>query len=354
MHLEQQILDIYDDVHLEETLIKIADSIPDRLKNKEILAFEDRLNYNHGDFALCIITKTGSFLRKFPIKTELDTLLSANYLNLNQNKLPSEAIKTAAIKIKKACNKFNLPFSNPLIDLLEGIDSFKEDNLFKEGYSKKIASIELTKNHDENLSYKALNDKYPINTIEEIRTAEKYFHKYASEFSPSEKHEFSKNLVKRANVIGYEVESPELNKYAGVNGYNPNLLNQLEYRYSLTNSPNCRLEYANLKDEVNKIHPLDFSEKLAKVDKISGLDKYYGKRIHDNYAATFSSIKIADKQNSENINYDSLLSKDKREKLVSYLGDSFVKNLEENKENFFDTLSDDIKELIILIDNGNI
>lgn len=354
MLLEQQILDIYDDIHLEKTLIKIAHLVPKHLRDKDFLDFEDRKSCEDQDFALCIKTKTGNYLRKYPIKTDIDTYLSAKYLEMNHTKLPEQAAKIATARVKIACDKFNIPFSNFLSHKYETEDDYPEiNNFYNEIFLKKTANSNQDILHEPNSSYKALNNKYPINTIDELRKADQYFDKYASQFSPFEKHEYSKNVVNRANTLGYEVYSSELKKYAGVNGYNHNLPNQIDYRCSLTDSYNCKLEYSNLKKEINKIHPIEFSEKLAKADKNSGLDKHYGKKIHDNYAATFSSSKSENSKN-ENLNLETLLSKSKREKLISYLGENFVKNLEENKDNFFDTLSEDVKEIVLLIENGSI
>ncbi len=357
MNLENQILDMYDDAFLESTLSKIASEIPENLKNKELLSFEERNNYMDDDFALCIKTKTGSFLRKFPLRTDVDTAISSKYLELNAHKLDFDALKTAAINIKTACNKFNLEYSDFYKNPSFNTDRpYFHENYYQEKFVKQANYIDNKKsNSEENeLNYKALNNRYSLKNLECIKKAEDYFEKYASEFTPNEKYTFSKNVIKRASDFGYDIQSKQIRKYAGVYGFNSNLVAQLNYRSSLTSSSNCQQEYVNLIQKIGSIQPNQFAEELGKIDTISGLKKLYGTSIYDNFATTFSSEKLAENNSNSLIDYKTIFQGIKKEKLISHFGTDFVKDYELHPIELYESLSDDAKEIIHLIDSGKI
>lgn len=355
MNIENQILDLYDDVYLETTLSKIASEIPEKFKNTKLLSFEDRNNYKDDDFALCIKTKTGGYLRKFPIKTDIDTLISSKYLELNCHKLDESALKIAAFNIKTACIKFNLEYSdfysNPDFDFNKA-KIF--DNYYQEKMTKKANFFENIKLHNNNVKnqFNALENRYSLKNLECVKKAEAYFDKYASEFTPTERHKYSLNVIKRASDFGYDITSNQIRRYAGIQGFNTNLVSNLNYRSSLTSSSNCQKKYLDLIPKIGSIQPIQFAEELGNIDSISGLNKLYGTAIHDNYSTTFATEKIAD--TNKNIDYNSIFNASKKEKLINYFGSDFVKNFETHQNQFFDSLSEEVKEIINLIDTGRI
>ncbi|MFQ5553669.1 MAG: hypothetical protein ACE5EW_08165, partial [Thermoplasmata archaeon] len=98
-----KILDVFDDIGLKqlastpylEKVGKLQMGDPSKLAQ-----VDDR------GFGVVFITKTGEFVRKYPVNDFTNTVLSNIYFEMNHGKLPPEAQVAAATQIKEASRLF--------------------------------------------------------------------------------------------------------------------------------------------------------------------------------------------------------------------------------------------------------
>ena len=357
MNLENAILDIFDDVGLKETLVKVASQLPEELKNEELPDINARNVLKDNQFALSIFTKSASKLNRFPIDSRLNTALSNIYFDLNHQKLPEGAIKIAATHIKKACSKYNL---NPAYSVykasLNDVDTnvYFEDPLGTDSsrgvrYAEKVASAHF-----------ALPGKYPLDTAENVAKASNYFDKYAYNMTLDERHLYAKNTYSRASALNVKV-SKEISKYAAANyGDNSILEQSLSMRRSLLeeNSP-IRKEFTKVSSYKIKAQPEELAKVLYQLDKEAGLTKYYDGYLKDPYESVCGISKIANFiYNKDHIYMTEKdlvdLTKNKEKVLKNYFGDTLLKGLKSDGVEAFLALPDDSKDIIARIWNGEI
>jgi hypothetical protein len=104
------VLDFYDDVSgaYLKRLFPSPDELPECIKTAHILTPEEREVLRDEAYAL-IMNQNGKVLRKFACVDEGNTVLSVLYFLANKDKLPEEAVKTAAANLSYFCEEFGLP-----------------------------------------------------------------------------------------------------------------------------------------------------------------------------------------------------------------------------------------------------
>jgi hypothetical protein len=104
------VLDFYDDLsgaYLRK-LFPSPDDLPECIKTAHILTPEERDVLRDEAYALTM-SQNGKVLRKFACVDEGNTVLSVLYFLANKDKLPEEAVKTAAANLSSFCEEFGLP-----------------------------------------------------------------------------------------------------------------------------------------------------------------------------------------------------------------------------------------------------
>lgn len=159
------VYDVYTDVHKQD-LMKMASSMPDYVKDAELISEDQLDNLSDGDFALIFNTREGETLRLFPILNKAHTWLAVQYFVRNKSKLPEEAQKIAATNILNAASFWEVFYDLDESDL-DILRNLKKTNLtarrykaeegeklpdLKESYSKVAQSNVVSKTLDISLS----------------------------------------------------------------------------------------------------------------------------------------------------------------------------------------------------------
>lgn len=358
-NIEHCAIDIFDDVSVEKTLVKVASNLTADIIKEEIPTREQRDSLDDYQFALSFITKTASKLNKFPINNRVNTALSNEYFELNHYKLPVDAQKIAAAFIKKACDKFDV---DPQISVSTFAEDLPQTNLYVQPVLNEAQGHVKTASAEPQISqhYYALGTKYAMPDSDFVNKAVEYFEKHAKKMCPKDRHEYATNVSKRAKELNTKVASVAITKYAGEN-YNPELESHLLMRQKLLDEaspyvPALR-KLASYKGETN---PDTFAKVLHELDKKAGLEKYYDTSISDPFAATFDSgmKKSAYAYKKDNI----LIEDDKVVKLAqknydtlkTYFGHSLADGLKKEGSAAFEALPDDAKDVVARIFSGEI
>lgn len=357
MNLENAILDMYDDINLRDTLVKIGAVIPEDVRNEQLpdVTFRDTLPDNA--FALTIFTKNAYKLNRFPIDSKLNTSLSNIYFDLNHHKLPEGAVKIAASLIKKACSRFNI---DPTYSVNKASEPDIALNVFFENPFKSNEKYASRIEEPNPCEHFALKNKYPLENKEHIKKACDYFNKYASNLTLDDKHTYAFNTFNRAAELGVKT-TPEIEKYAAARYGSPSILEQaLSMRKALLpEDSSLRKEFDKVGAFKVKATPNELTKALAQLDKEAHLDRYYDTHIKDPYETICGIDKTASYVYSKNDIYmteDDLkkLPNTKEKILKDYFGDTLVKGLKSDGVEAFTALPDDSKDIIARIWNGDI
>lgn len=248
------------------------------------------------DYAL--VMQNGNYkIRKFACNDVANTAISTLYFLENYEKLPDQAVKTAAVNLVDSMNRFNLYIPEELRRLANVLDDDGEvetrskykahDNLkvIEEGNAgQKLAFVEP--------KYKILN-KYPIDNEEHLKIAETYFEEHLRDFTPNERRQFALEVKKIANIM------PEILSYKHSNlieKYASNSYGCDDYiiarRFYSPDSEKQVLDY--LIEKKAYVSPDSFAEALKEYDLVNGLDKRWDREIKDPYYSTFAKMASED------------------------------------------------------------
>jgi hypothetical protein len=354
MNLENAVLDIYDDVNLKHTLVKVAMQLPESIRNEQLPSVEDKDQLEDSQFALSLFTKSASKMNKFPINSRINTALSNLYFDINHHKLPYEAQKIAAAYLQRACDKFGVVPSYSVKTASKGVPL--KTNIYFERATETVGHFKQASNQ----GCYALEGKYPINTKDDIKKADEYFNKYAGEFNLESKHEYAKNVCKKATELGV-ITGHNIQKYAAANyGSKIRLEQSLSLRKSLLDEDsNLSEAFDKLASYRDKVEPETLAKTLYELDKKANIDRHYNGYLMDPYEAVCGMPKVASYIYQKDHIYmtekdlkDAVANKEKI--LNNYFGDTLVKGLKSEGEAAFIALPDDTKDIIARIWNGEI
>ena len=154
-------------------------------------------------FALNLITKTGSVIRKYPIKTPGDTALSVWYFTkVAQERLPKEVKRVAATFIKAACEVHKV---SPSGMVSQWADPEVKDNSIQldQVDSNVVSHVKLG---EEDYALKTDSGlKYPINTPNLVKTAAAYFRENWKQITPAWRHQMADKITKKAGEFSVEI-----------------------------------------------------------------------------------------------------------------------------------------------------
>lgn len=378
--LENQILDLYDDANFKQTTLpELLPRIPEFLKTAAAPSSEINKQRPDNVFALCLLTKRANKLLRYPIDTPADTFFSSEYLQRSFHKLPAGAVKMAATNINAACQRFGIepspivkeaskgaiPGGNVYIEPMQEPNGFIYDELLL-----KRAAAEVPMNSPafqdsphmyaivKKASQNGVGDagtvcKYAMPTADHVRMAVDYFTKYASEFSPADRHQFAYNVRMRGQELGVNVSSPAIDKYAGVDGYGPYVEAQISLRKACCISGDRQEAYDRLLQKQASVQPALFAQALEELDKRAGLTKYYGGPISDAYASTFGSARDAAMRKTASAMINMGDSR-KRELVEQHFGKDVADLLAKEGAAAMEALPNDAKEILAAIESGGI
>lgn len=146
-------------------------------------------------------------------------------------------------------------------------------------------------------SVTALHGKYPLDNLAQIKMASQYFNDYWKMFTPADRHEFAKNLVKQASKIGIGV--PDAAREYGSEKYASNERIQvcMDARRSLLvqdDEAGFRALLDKVAAQKEELPPEVFAEVVHEFDKIAHLDMHYGGDVPDPWTMVFAMEKEAE------------------------------------------------------------
>lgn len=290
MSFLQSVVDANDDVAVGMPIGK--ESIHD-LAEYEIDMEPDSLP--DAAFALNLITKTGSVIRKYPIKTRDDAALSRWYFTkVAEGSLPEPVRKVAATFIKVACSAHGIGTTGVIE---KWADPEIKDNAVK--LAEIDASVPAPRTRLANDDYALITDtgarKYPINTEKLVKTAAAYFRENWKQIEPAWRNQMADNITKKAADMEVEIgvdDAEFLEKYA-TGRYSNVLKVAISERKSALQNDDMAVRTLDLLFEKRaSMEPSRFAQSLETFDRMHGLNDYWDATIIDPYQATFGGIPI--------------------------------------------------------------
>ena len=336
--LNHKLLDLYDDVELAGiTKIASTASIPDSVKGMQLLSNDELEKLADEDFALVEIEKT-SKVRRFPVNDYGNAWMSAKYFEQTYSNLDYSLAKIAAKRLAEACDFYDIK------EVPSVISNFPE-----------AVITPITKT----ASKYALGNRYPLEDELDVKKACTYFEKYASAFTPSERHQYSKAVQSRAKELNVVVDNSTLQKYASTQK-NEAFSAYVNERKTMVSDDVKR----SVLDKIASIFVTESDiEKVAKMleqfDKDNGLETHWDTHIRDPYSASFTMEKKACNQliaGDESISEVELIEGIEKEriKFKEYFGNEVVTQMEKFPTDIFESLPNPTKEVVINLVKGRL
>lgn len=354
--LANQVIDAYDDVsriHLK----KIAAINP----KVQVMDPAERGALDDEDFALSIITKKASKLNKFPIDSHDSTWLSNQYFEETHQRLPKTAASIAAYHIKKACERFQI---NP-VPSVEGMAKEASTNIYCEEditesvkATKTVTLSELAE--IEKIAENYTFAQYAFATPAHVKMASKYFDHYCEKMPMEYRHKYASAIQRRAHELGMQKVAGVVGKYAS-DHYSGHLDAHLSSRRSLLEvaEPKFAAVLDKLAAAKKELTPSEFARALHGFDKRAGLSQYYGGYLTNPYEATFANepdpyhgwrTKVA----GVSLDQEKLSNIASSPKIAQYFGKSVADEFKKEPVAIFESMPNDVKEIIAQLANGEL
>ena len=295
------IFDIYDDPSLE--VLRSSDwqkvAHCHMTKKANLDSFEDK------DFALIVKTASGETLRKYPIKTEHDRMLSEFYFEKVSEELPDH--------------------------IREAVDMNGASQITQ---MEKIAEPQCFGLEVDGWRY------YPIDTEELTKQAASTFHISSQHLLPEERYEYAQNIIKQAESLGIldDIEMTHIRPYSGTE------FSKAAWRKGIVErSQNCleSEKVAALKSYVpDGRDPMKVVAYLESWDKNAGLKS---DDVLDPYASVFGDPLCKREQVKQSSDW---LSSVPEGKLQDSFGDDFVEEWKKDPQSVYDSLPTPVKNTI--------
>jgi hypothetical protein len=460
------VLDAHDDVtgYIAKGIWPELSDVPDLVKTAAAITPEQREALPDDVFAL-VLRHGDVTMRKYACVDAGNVALNIAYFLSSYNKLPVEAIKTAAANLETACHWYDIEPPEELKKLSTGnIPVIGKQQVWKDmdgtTYSKNDQSWDLEKNAEVSGSYdqpkqvtkekvdptrgrksavktaeeqfeeslagetlergqdmptedqpkslpqvkKTLTphvdvssheppklitkkeasrfampsiQRYPLDGFDQVKMASAYFDEQCRFMDPPDRREFAHNLVKRASEL--ELPVSEIARNYGENeGYakEAQLIMAIDQRATLlkahadqdfeegvkTASAYVLGLYDQLFNQRQQMPAEVWAGAMHEIDKLAGLDEFYGTELDDPWLATFS--KLAEEANpkdtvvigNEYMTVEDLENYAQRggEPLEGRFGEDFVKEFQADPKGIFDSLPVDQKKVIMrMVNNGH-
>lgn len=195
--------------------------------------------------------------------------------------------------------------------------------------------------------------RYPIDTAAQVQQAFLYFEKYASRFTPHERHRYCANVCRRADELGLNVPetiakygSVTMAKDAGVQIYRrQRLFHEGTTEHGLLQE---------MREKCAAVRPEVLAVALENFDREHGLDRMWGNGLDDPYFSIFGVEKTAEwsfVDGNDYINETRLkrLASDMgmKEAIEERFGDEMAEEFAKNPKQIFDSLPLDSKRIIM-------
>ena len=363
MSLSLQVLDFYDDIGKKQ-LFDVAASAPGFVKSAQIAQREEVSKLPSDHFAIHILTKEGSRMKKYPTHTAADTWLSCGYFEKNAFKLPTTAAKITATHLKEACQKFGIQ-PNTSVEKLASSEK-PNSNLYVEDLDmRKTASAHRPLEFHSGADY-ALNGRYPLFNEGHVKKAASYFSDYYGQFSPKDRHTFATNLMKKAEAMNLTFDGEEtalLRKVAG-SDYGNIIESQLTRRMNMVDGDiQATEQLSKVASAMGSLPPEKFAELLHAWDNEHNMSYSRTSHILDAFQSTFdkgfekeAGYIWEDESSGISLSGSELekAASEKYDKIKGYFGETLAGSLKKHGSMIFESLPVDAKAVIAKIAKGTL
>lgn len=353
MQISGVVFDIYDDggALFGRSVVNSGLPLDEKLASCQLLSTQDLSGLPDRLFGL-VATNDGTEVRKFAMHDAGHTASSMLYFEACAAKLPVEVREKVASNLSAACGWYGIdptPYveKTALLNALtlglgvadgasrakaqsarnqSNMDAFRQAQASgvkisatedvmpqvvvssKSGPNKNIAmgakaaswqhsgdisdGVVVAKETIKASSY-ALPGRYPIVSPEQVKQAARYFDDHRSEFTQSDRGEFARAVVVRADELGVKL-SGSIEEYTG-NGYGPYIESELHSRIAGCESSPSGEKYAELLSALPNTDPADMAEKLAALDWETGAHRAYGRLFHEPLLAVYGGARVVEK-----------------------------------------------------------
>lgn len=202
--------------------------------------------------------------------------------------------------------------------------------------------------------------RYPIDTPELVKKAERYFDENLQAFTPFERRVFAQSVWDRSHELGTKVAGSVLS-YAG-DGYGPHIDDELRARISRYEGTGHEVIYETLLEKRAEIDPAVMTSILAEADTATGASEVYGRPavgFLDPFAAVYG-VKTAEedkavkdtnytwKDGTEYVTGMQILSFAKRGpgQLTAHFGESFGRDFVKDPVGIFKSMPEPQKKMM--------
>lgn len=378
------IIDFYDDPQGEVLKNQLpVDQVPEFIKTAAYLGEEDREALPDDVFALVMVDRH-SKLRKYACVDKGNTALSVIYFLANQDKLPEEAQKTAAMNLLTACGWYGLdqpaqlkkiaaaprkrlmqkgadlvgtevmPTAAPLKEKKASIQPY----VSTEGLQLPIKVAEPERYEDE--FYCLVKEgaaHFPIKSLGEVEQAVAFFEEEGYQLHPEDRRAYCEKLASRAEALGVPV-TDGIRKYASKT-YAPDgeikIAVHTRLQFFTEDGPERDL-LKGLMEKQASIPPDVFAEALRLFDETTGLDQRWDEAVYDPYYSTYGFTKEA---TWSFVAGNDRVTEDQLQKLVQAdfkllkcrFGEEIAEELRKKPREIFDSLPLDSKRIIMRMAN---
>lgn len=222
------------------------------------------------------------------------------------------------------------------------------------GSPQKIASRAVVKN------WAVGGNRYPIDTLEQIKTAATYLEDYYDKMSAETRHEFARNLLQRAEEIGMPKLAGNSARRFGGTEPGPYLHGQIELRaFHSQDNPPLYQAYKSLEKVASESNPEELAAAIADIDRAQGLDRLWGTRLYDPWESVF---KVAEDQKQwawsgggVYVTEDDLqtLSYAGRGHVAKAFGEAFATDFQKDPKTVFNSMPDPQKKVLAALTQNN-
>jgi hypothetical protein len=308
------VLDYYDDKGATlKAKYPDVDDLPDTIKTAAIEPDKDRVSDHH--FAL-VALDGGDVMRKFACLDAGTTAMSVIYFMEHGHKLPEDAQKTAATNLAKACLTFDLLPPQQLVKMAEHIEveGFSAPKLGSDkvvDITGKRPMAKLANPRPTSADDYMLGNKFPIDTWDRVKMAERYVQDNQHLLEPSIRRHCCVKLAAKAESIGYPLDETIKEAGATTFAHPGHIAAMVEIRKTAAADPDQGAYLDELLEKRAQIGPAFFSECLRRFDIDNGLDGRWTHDLPDPWESTFGLQKTAEiiwEQGGDSVTAQALLN----------------------------------------------
>lgn len=369
MNIKTLVLDQYDMVDAGVTpkgeMEKVAAHYHD-----SFYSHEDMRRGKDTDFAIVVLSKTGSLVRKFFLNSLSNTQMAKLAFLDNHDKLPIAMQRHAAAGIAKACQRYAVVVPDEISKLASEYPDYKSPyyTITREDERSHYLSMEKVASH----KCYAINEdltgapflSVPIDTERELREAMRKLEKEASIMAFGYAVQMAGNIIKRASDVGVAIPDDHVSRRILGTEFSEVFESQMAKRAAMAGNDRFKNAYHELVKTASASDPRAVATAVDKLDRLSRLDFRWSKELLPPLDAVISHVTEPMRKKAEEIvamggiDYpvDTVRStvNSKSDVMRKYIGASNVARLEQDPKAGFDELPAAHKQLVLALMKGDV